>query len=276
MKFGVISLDFRRFSLEYCFEMASRYGLDGVELWGGRPHGYVTDMTPERIREIAALKRQYGLEVPMYTPNVLGGPYNLCSPQSRARQETLDFFRASIDISQQLECSRLLVVADHPGYELPGSYAFDTFVENMQILSGYAQPKGVTLVIEPLTPMESPVITTADDCVEAIARIGRDNVEAMMDVAPPTVANEPFSTYFHKLEGRMNYIHICNNDGKTDAHTRLEDGIIPVKDMFTVFTNWKYNGYITCELYSENYRDPELYLANTMRVIHGIREELGI
>ncbi|MFR3752545.1 MAG: hypothetical protein ACLTW9_10150 [Enterocloster sp.] len=45
MKFGLISLDFKRFSLEYCFKMARRYGLDGVELWGGRPHGYFTDMT---------------------------------------------------------------------------------------------------------------------------------------------------------------------------------------------------------------------------------------
>ena len=98
----------------------------------------------------------------------------------------------------------------------------------------------------------------------------------MMDVAPPTVANEPFSVYFDKLKDRMNYIHICNNDGMTDAHKRLDEGIIPIKDMFTVFANWKYNGYVTCELYSENYRDPELYLANTMRMVYEIRNELGI
>ena len=79
MKFGLISLDFKRFSLEYCFKMARRYGLDGVELWGGRPHGYFTDMTRERIQEIDALKKKYKLEIPMYTPNVLNGPYNLCS-----------------------------------------------------------------------------------------------------------------------------------------------------------------------------------------------------
>ena len=63
-------------------------------------------------------------------------------------------------------------------------------------------PKGVSLVIEPLTPMESPVITTADDCVDAIKRIGRDNVEAMMDVAPPTVANESVFGLFRQAEGQ--------------------------------------------------------------------------
>ena len=276
MKFGLISLDFKRFSLEYCFKMARRYGLDGVELWGGRPHGYFTDMTQERLQEIDALKKKYKLEIPMYTPNALNGPYNLCSLEERTIRETLEFFQRSIDNAYDLECPRMLVVADHPGYEAPKALVCRRFIENMQYLCDYGAPKGVSLVIEPLTPMESPVITTADDCVDAIKRIGRDNVEAMMDVAPPTVANEPFSVYFDKLKDRMNYIHICNNDGMTDAHKRLDQGIIPIKDMFTVFTNWKYNGYVTCELYSENYRDPELYLANTMRMVYEIRNELGI
>ena len=35
--------------------------------------------------------------------------------------------------------------------------------------------------------------------------------------------------YFDKLKDRMNYIHICNNDGMTDAHKRLDEGIIPIK-----------------------------------------------
>ena len=45
------------------------------------------------------------------------------------------------------------------------------FIEHMQYLCDYGAPKGVSLVIEPLTPMESPVITTADDCVDAIKAI---------------------------------------------------------------------------------------------------------
>ena len=276
MKFGLISLDFKRFSLEFCFKMARRYGLDGVELWGGRPHGYVSDMTEERIREIDALKKKYKLEIPMYTPSALNGPYNLCAMEERTREETLEFFCRSVDIAYQMECPRMLVVADHPGYEVTKASSYGRFIDNMKLLSDYATSKDIILVIEPLTPMESPVITTADDCVDAIEKIGRDNVEAMMDVAPPTVANEPFSAYFDKLKDKMNYIHICNNDGVTDAHKRLDDGVIPVKDMFTVFANWKYNGYITCELYSENYMDPEMYLANTVRIIREIREELGI
>ena len=142
MKFGLISLDFKRFSLEYCFKMARRYGLDGVELWGGRPHGYFTDMTRERIQEIDALKKKYKLEIPMYTPNVLNGPYNLCSLEERTIHETIEFFQRSIDIAYELECPRMLVVADHPGYEAPKALVCRRFIEHMQYLCDYGAPKG--------------------------------------------------------------------------------------------------------------------------------------
>ena len=106
----------------------------------------------------------------MYTPNVLNGPYNLCSLEERTIHETIEFFQRSIDIAYELECPRMLVVADHPGYEAPKALVCRRFIEHMQYLCDYGAPKGVSLVIEPLTPMESPVITTADDCVDAIKK----------------------------------------------------------------------------------------------------------
>ncbi|MFQ9705312.1 MAG: hypothetical protein ACLR0U_32885 [Enterocloster clostridioformis] len=48
----------------------------------------------------------------------------------------------------------MLVVADHPGYEAPKALVCRRFIENMQYLCDYGAPKGVSLVIEPLTPME--------------------------------------------------------------------------------------------------------------------------
>lgn len=276
MKFGVISLDFKRFSLETCFKMAARYGLDGVEIWGGRPHAYFMDMSDKRINEILGYKKKYKLEVPMYTPYALNGPYNLCSKDDKTREDTLGFFLQSIDITSKIECRRMLVVAEHPGYETNMEESYRIFIDNMKTLGERAKKQGVILTIEPLTPMESPLITTSDDCVKAIADIGLDCIEAMIDVAPLTVAYEPVSSYFEKLKDKMNYIHICNNDGMTDAHTRLENGVIPIEDMFRVFKNWNYNDYITCELYSENYKDPEMFLANTMRILGDIRERLGV
>ncbi len=276
MKFAFLTLDFRRFPLSFAFECASRYGFDGIEIWGGRPHAYAPDVDGEKIAEIRALQKKYGLEIPMFCPDGLNQNKRLTVADGKERADALRFVKQNIDVAAQLECPRVLVVADHPGYGLDSAEVWKIFCENIQELADYAKGTGVRITVEPLTPMESPVIARTDDCVRLLRDVGRDNVHFMMDIVPPVIAYEPFSDYFTKLGAKMDYIHICNNDGVTDAHLRLENGLIPIEDMFRVFKNWNYSDYISAELYSEVYHDPELMLANTARVLHAVREAVGI
>lgn len=276
MKFGCFSLDFRRFSLETAFRTAKRYGFDGIEIWGGRPHAYPYDMDENAVRHILELKKKYGLEVPMYTPNALGMPYNLCSLDPRERKDAIHYFKAAVRACGAMEVPRMLMVADHPGYEVSRRDAYRRFVENMTELGEYAKERSVKLVLEALTPMESPVLTTADDCREAICDIGLPSIEAMMDVVPPVIAYEPLGAYFDKLGDRMNYIHLCNNDRQTDAHLRLDAGELPAADMLRVIRDRGFQGYVTVELYSECYSDPEVMLANSARILNRLCKELGI
>ena len=191
MKFGCFSLDYRRFPLERAFRDAKRFGFTGLEIWGSRPHAYPFDMDREEIGKILQLQKDYGIEVPMYTPNALGMPICLCSLDKREQRDAQVYFKAAIDACAGIQSPRMLMVADHPGYTTPRAASWARFIENMQELAKYAAPKGVTLVIESLTPMESPVITTSDDCAQALADIGMENVEAMLDIVPPNIAYEP-------------------------------------------------------------------------------------
>lgn len=276
MKFACFSLDMRRFPLERAFQMASRHGFQGLEIWGGRPHAFPRDMDAAAIKGILQLKNTYGLEIPMYTPDALNSPYNLCALGQRQRQDTLDYFKKAVEACGQMEVPRMLITADHPGYETDAGEAYRCFVENLRELGGEAERRGVILVLESLTPMESPVITTADHLVKAIRDIGLDNIEVMLDVVPPHIAYEPYSSYFTKLAGRMHYIHLCNNDDRTDAHLRLDGGSLPIADMLRLFRQYDFDGYVTMELYSEGFSDPDLLLANSARILSGICRELGI
>jgi protein FrlC len=272
MKYAFISLDFRRFPLEFCFQAAERYGFDGLEIWAGRPHAFPADIDTEAAKKILKWTRQYGIEVPMFTPHMLGGNYRLTSTNSRERKEAIELFCRHIDVANAIECPSLLVVADHPGYGLDYETVWEGFVDSIQKLAQYGEARGVKIVIEPLTPMESPIITTADHCVRLIRDAGSSNLYAMLDLVPPTVAHEPLSDYFTKLGDRMIYIHVCNTDGTTDAHMRLENGVIPIIDMFSVIKHYGYDGWVCAELYSENYRDPELFAANTIRILRNVTE----
>ncbi len=259
--------------LEACFRAAAENGFDGVEIWAGRPHAFPDDLDACAVKRIRGYQRAYHLETPVLTPNVLGGNYRLTSTDAAERGEAVSLFIRHIDAAEALGCASVLVVADHPGYAADAGEVWRVFSDAMHTLAEYGKPRGVRLMIEPLTPMESPVVTTADDCVRLLRDADSDNLYAMMDLAPVAVANEPIGSYFDKLGDRLIHIHICNTDGCTDAHRRLEDGVLPMADVFSVFRRHGYDGWVCAELYSEQYRDPELMTVNTARILRDMRAQ---
>lgn len=105
MKVALLSLSFRRYHLDKIFEVAGYFGYDGVEIWGGRPQAYPYDMDEARCAHVLELKEKYNLEVPMYTPEVLGYPYNISTPDKKEREETIDYLK-KLSMWQKLSVRR--------------------------------------------------------------------------------------------------------------------------------------------------------------------------
>ena len=267
MKFAFITLDFKRHCIEDCFKMAAKHGLSGIELWGGRPHAWPTDVDVAFAKNVLALKKEYNLEIPMYTPATLGGPYSLVDETANGRSESLSLFKRSVMASAAMEIPRVLLTADHPGNFTPMVKARQIFAENVAELADFACPLGVTLTLEPVAPVESPVMTTADDCAELIAAINRPNVDGMLDVVPPTVAYEPMQNYFDRLGDKLSYVHLCNSDGRSPAHLRLTSGMLNIPVLLELLSQKGYDGWVTLEICSEGYRDPEIILMEAMKII---------
>lgn len=276
MKFGIMSLDFKRLTLDETFYLADLYGFDGVEIYGSRCHLYPDDYSPEVAKKIISLQDKYHLEVPMYTPLALNLPLCICSPNEQERNAGVAYYQKCVQIASDIGCRRMLVVADHPGYFTPADQVWAYLVDSMKKICRFAHGKNVQVTIEPLTPMESPVVSTVDHCVKLLEDVNDDCLYAMMDIVPPTIVKEPISKYFHMLGDRLNYIHICNNDGVTDAHLRLESGVLPVADVLNVIDKHHYSGFVTTELYTEMFFDPELMLSNTARNLKDYAGQLGI
>ena len=100
----------------------------------------------------------------------------------------------------------------------------------------------------------------------------------MIDVVPPFLANEPYAECLEKLGEKMDYMHLCNNDGVTEVHTPLDDpnGVLPLKDFFRVIKRYGYNGWASIELLAPYFREPEMYLAGSIKYLESILDEVGI
>lgn len=276
MKFSFLTYQFCRYPLKKCFELANRYSFEGVEVWGARPHAYAYDVTPNTISQISQWKKEYNVEVSMFTPEILAYPYSLTSPLQAEYKETIDYLLKSLEVAAGMEAPYMQVTCPHPGYDRDMDQVYGSVVSALQEISLRAKELGVTIVMEALSPSEGNLLTTACDLKKIIRDVGCSAFKGMLDVVPPVIANEPFSEYFDLLSKDMAYIHICNSDGKTEFHSQLDDGCIPFIDMFQIFKNYNYTGWCSIELLNPYFKDPELYLAQSARLLRKVCKELSI
>lgn len=279
MKLSFLTYLFRRYPLEYAFKMGREYGFEGIEVWGGRPHAFCYDMDKQAVADVNQWKSKYGLEVSMFVPEILSYPYSMCSRIANERKEAVEYLVKSVELAAAMGTQMMQVTAPHPGYLVDKNEAWGYIVYGLRKISQRAKELGIKILIESLTYSEGGnLLTTADDLVKVIGEVGESALCSMIDVVPPFIANEPYSEYFDKLGEKMCYLHICNNDGVTEIHTHLDDpnGKIPLIDFFRIVKRYGYEGWASIELLAPYFRDPELYLAGSVRVLENIFKELGI
>ncbi|MDP4110086.1 MAG: TIM barrel protein [Bacillota bacterium] len=256
--------------------MAEKYGFDGVEVWGARPHAYAYDMDADAVSDILELKKRHQIEISMFTPEILAYPYSLTSGSRKEVSEAVDYLIRSAEAAAAMGAGYMQVTCPHPGYGVNRAHVYEQVVEALMIICSRAQKEGVALVMEALSPSEGNLLTTAEDLKRLISDVNSPALKAMMDVVPPVIANEPFAEYFDRLKDDLVYIHLANSDGKTEFHSQLDDGVIPFIDMMQVFKNYSYDGWCSIELLAPYFKDPELYLAQSSRLIKNMRRELSI
>ena len=141
-------------------------------------------------------------------------------------------------------------------------------------IADYADGTGVTLILEAVTVMESNVVVYLDDIIQVLELVGRDNVKSMLDTVTPWVHWETFTDYFVRLGGRLDYIHFVDSDGSDQNHFPLGEGNMPVEALVKVIRRYGYNGWLTNEMLSPYFCDPELYAAREIRSIRQVLKEV--
>ena len=273
MKIALLTLLFRRYHLEKAFQVASEQGYDGIEIWGGRPQAYPYDMDDAHCEDVLRMKEQHHLEVPMYTPEVLGYPFNIATVDDKERKETIDYLKTAIDVAQKIQAPRIQLATGHAGHGTNRRKNRENVLYVLKTLCEHAEKRGVDIIMEAVTLMESNVIIFLDDLVELIEDTGSPRLKGMLDTVTPTVHHETFADYFEKLGDRMDYIHFVDSDGRDQHHFPIGEGNIPMEGLMAIIRKYGYDGWLSSELVSPYGRDPELFAAQEIRSIRKLLAE---
>jgi len=273
LKIGMFTFSYQRLSLEQAFKDASRFGYDGIEIWGGRPHAYPFDLKKKGVKEIKELSSRYNVPIIGYTPEMNMYPYNMMIGTEDMRRESVEYIKLSLDLAKEMGAGFILISAGHAGYETPRREYWSRLIKNLKEIAIHAEKVGIDVALEPLTHYESNVIVTGNDLVQALDEVDSPRMLGMCDIVPPFCNREPIMTYFTKLGDRMRHMHIIDGDGESDSHMMPGDGKMPLKQLFNEIKATSYNGYCTIEIVSAYINEPSLGAALAMSRVKELLED---
>jgi len=261
MKLGLFTSGYMRFPLEYAFKDAARFGYDGIEIWGGRPHAYPPDLKADGVGEIKELAQRYAVPIIGFTPETNAYPFNMMIGSEAMRRDSLEYIKLAMDMGKAMGAGFTMISAAHAGYNATREEYWPRLIQNLQELAAHAEKIDHELILEPLTQYESNVLCTANDLRQALAEVPSPSLTGMCDICPPFCNREPVMTYFLKIGSKLRHFHIIDSDGHSDSHIMPGDGSIPLKQLLREIELAGYQGYCTIELVTNYINEPSLYSA---------------
>lgn len=206
------------------------------------------DYSQEVTKIIEGRSERFSFLLHNYFPTPTEGfALNLASDDVDTIKKSLYMCKANIDLSKKINAAHYSI---HCGYcfrtdgrhlgndtqtradRIPIERAKEIFVENIQIVSDYAEAAGVRILLENNVVAEFAagekelfLGTTAPDLCELIELINRDNVGILLDLAHAKVSSESLQFDVNKmietLKDKVLEVHVSDNDGRRDLNLPL-------------------------------------------------------
>jgi sugar phosphate isomerase/epimerase len=257
-------------SIEEIVVRAKRFGYDGIEIDGKRPHGNPADCPQRRCHELRDRASDAG--VPVYA---VAANNDFSSPIPEFRESQLLYVRDLIRMTADLGAPVLRVFAAWPGVTMDGETA--TYLEARRVwretqrestpgqiwdrcraglteAAQWAGEHGVTLALQ----NHPPVTNTPDDMVRMIREVASPNLKACLDA--PLAAKQGISAMLdtaRSVPGLQALSHYGGEyqrrpDGSVVGNVRDPNDELTPEDYYADFAQGMrdigYDGYIGYEL----------------------------
>jgi protein FrlC len=224
-----------------------RFGYQGIEIWGGRPHMYRHDLDAE-LDGIKALLDECGMTVPNFIPAQFRYPSILCSSNESVRRDSVRYIEDAIDNALRIGAPSVSLCA---GMTLCGESVDQGWMNLRQSiveLLDYTDKSDLLLLIEPAHKAESTLILTVADGLRMICEIGSERLGVCLDTGHAHINGEDLAQVVGRLCDVPLHIHIDDNKGDNDAHLIPGEGSIDYAPFVRALREIHYRGFVSVEL----------------------------
>jgi len=228
-----------RDDIELSIKKAHTLGYDGVEL-------ALLDSSQIDVSQVDALCREYGLKIPMISSGQVYAQGNLCftSPDKHIREEAKSRIKGLIDLAERFDAMVNIGRVRGPVQSgEPYENAEKRFLDSLDEVAAYAQPKGVVVAVEPVNRYEINFLNRVDQAVEVCGKIDRPNVKIMPDVFHMNIEDASIEASLVAHIDKIAYIHFADSN-------RLAPGMghLNFPNIIKVLKSVGYDGYVTAEI----------------------------
>lgn len=224
---------------EESIRKAADLGYHGVEL----ALKEAEEVNPDQLD---ALLSQRDLEVSCISTGqvyaVLG--LYLTHPDPAARDRVLKVFSGLVDLAA--DHGGLINVGRARGFYQDGQQPMETerlFLDMARRICDMAEPKGVTLMIEPVNRYEINFVNSVDDAAALLARVGRENLGIMPDVFHMNIEDAQIGESLYRNAGRVRYVHFADSNRLAPGQGHLDFG-----DVLDGLARANWDGWVSIEI----------------------------
>ncbi len=271
-RFALGNYQYLKYSPEFFFDTAEELGITNIELWGAAPQFYPEAMTASRLSAFGREIRRRGLKAVCITPELLGYPFNPAAEEEDLRKLAVRYVKRFIDAAGELECGRVLVTAGCGYYDHPADEAFRRSRDSLHEICLYAESRGVTMLLETLTPPSSNVLNTPEQQREMIKSMPEGSMFPILDLGQMAFMKQDLSRYLAHGE-MLRHVHL--HDTGAAVHMALGDGKAPILSILETLENAGYRHMYSFECNDPRYRaDPAACDRQNLRWLeeHGVIE----
>lgn len=120
---------------------------------------------------------------------------------------------------------------------------YDQALEGLAVFANEAERNGVDLIIEPLNRYEGNYLSTIDEALEAIKRIGAANIGLLADTFHMNIEEGSMAEAIRAAGPRLRHVHLSDSNRQPPG-----DGHIDFEPVIDVLREQRYSGYVSAEV----------------------------
>ena len=267
MRYAICNETFEGWDHRRVCEFVVGLGYQGLEIAPFTLAGRVTDVSPERRRELRRQAEDCGLTLlGLHWLLARTEGLQLTAPDAAVRQATADYLGELARCCADLGGDVLVFGSPAQRRVPPGAtreqaadYAVDTFRRARDSVAD----AGVRLCLEPLAPPEADFITTCAEAVEILDRVGSPNCLLHLDVKAMSAEETPVPELIRRYAGRTGHFHANDPNRRGPGF-----GAVDFVPIFRALRESGYQGWVSVEVFDYS-PDPETIARESL---HYMRE----